>query len=54
MNAAEDKIFKLIERAILEAIASIEDQVGHGDLHLAVAVFAKLAADAAIDCEIDE
>ena len=48
-------LFDLLERTLLESLFKIEDQIEDGsDLVTLVAVLSKMAADAAIDCGMDE
>lgn len=50
------KLFNQLEAAILQGLADVADEIGEteGDLITLVAVFAKLAADAAIDYGVSE
>jgi len=51
----DTKLFDLLERTLLESLFKIEDQIEDGgDLVALVAVLSKMAADAAIDCGMDE
>lgn len=51
----DNDLFDLLERTLLEALFEIEDKLEDGgDLVTLVAVLSKMAADAAIDCGMDE